>query len=77
LRCLPWARHYRTFVGYNVGGGALWGTGVTVLGYFLGQIAVVRANIELILVGIVALSVLPIAIELVRSRRRPDHASRT
>ncbi|MFR9778585.1 DedA family protein [Micromonospora sp. MS34] len=61
---------YRTFVGYNVLGGALWGTGVTVLGYFLGQIGFVRSNIEFILIGIVLLSVLPIGVQLLRSRRR-------
>jgi membrane-associated protein len=74
------AMHYRTFVGYNVIGGALWGTGVTVLGYFLGQVAFVRDHIELILIGIVVVSVLPIAIELLRSRRRasfsPDNTGR-
>ncbi|GAA2618620.1 VTT domain-containing protein [Dactylosporangium fulvum] len=62
--------HYRTFVVYNVLGGAVWGTGVTVLGYFLGQVAFVRDNIELILIGIVALSVIPIAVELLRARAR-------
>jgi membrane-associated protein len=62
--------HYRTFVLYNVIGGTLWGTGVTLLGYFLGQIAFVKSNIELILIGIVVLSVVPIGIELLRSRRR-------
>jgi membrane-associated protein len=56
--------HYRTFSVYNLIGGALWGTTVTVLGYFLGRIAFVRSNIELILIGIVALSVVPIAVEL-------------
>jgi membrane-associated protein len=61
---------YRTFVVYNVIGGVLWGTGVTVLGYFLGQIDFVRSNIEFILIGIVALSVVPIGVELLRARRR-------
>lgn len=61
---------YRTFVTYNVIGGVLWGTGVTVLGYFLGQITFVADNIEMILVGIVLLSVTPIAVELLRARRR-------
>jgi membrane-associated protein len=60
--------NYRTFVVYNVIGGVLWGTGVTVLGYFLGQIPFVKANIELILIAIVAISVVPIAIELLRAR---------
>ncbi|MET7959724.1 DedA family protein [Micromonospora zamorensis] len=61
--------HYRTFLIYNIIGGALWGVGVTVLGYFLGQIAFVKANIEIILIGIVVVSVLPIGIQLLRSRR--------
>ncbi|WP_433074981.1 DedA family protein [Dactylosporangium sp. CA-052675] len=62
--------HYRTFVLYNVIGGVLWSCGVTILGYFLGQIGFVRDNIELILIGIVVLSVVPIAIELLRARAR-------
>ncbi|AUG78144.1 membrane protein [Kitasatospora sp. MMS16-BH015] len=60
---------YRRFVRYNVLGGVLWGAGVTVLGYFLGQIAFVRDNIELILVGIVLVSAVPVAVELLRARR--------
>ena len=51
---------YRTFLLYNVIGGTLWGCGVTTLGYFLGQIAFVKNNIEFILIGI----------ELLRARRR-------
>ncbi|GAA1502243.1 VTT domain-containing protein [Dactylosporangium maewongense] len=62
--------HYRTFVLYNAVGGALWGTGVTVLGYFLGQIAFVKSNIELILIGVVVLSVVPIGVEFLRARSR-------
>jgi membrane-associated protein len=61
---------YRTFVTYNVLGGLLWGTGVTVLGYFLGQISFVKSNIEFILIAIVLVSVVPIGIQLLRSRRR-------
>lgn len=62
--------HYRTFLTYNILGGVLWGTGVTVLGYFLGQISFVKSNIEFILIAIVLISVLPIGIQLLRSRRR-------
>ncbi len=60
---------YRTFTLYNLAGGTLWGAGVTVAGYFLGQIAFVREHIDLILVAIVLVSVLPVAVELLRSRR--------
>jgi membrane-associated protein len=62
--------HYRTFLLYNIIGGVLWGCGVTILGYFLGQIPFVKNNIELILIGIVLVSVLPVAIELLRARAR-------
>lgn len=55
---------YPVFALYNVVGGVLWGAGVTYLGYLLGQIAVVRDNIDLIFLLIVAVSVLPIVIEV-------------
>ncbi|MCY1138089.1 VTT domain-containing protein [Actinoplanes sp. Pm04-4] len=61
---------YRTFLAYNLIGGTVWGCGVTILGYFLGQVAFVKSNIELILAAIVVISVLPVAVELLRSRRR-------
>jgi membrane-associated protein len=62
--------HYRTFLTFNVIGGVVWSCGVTILGYFLGQVAFVKSNIELILVGIVAISLIPVVVELVRGRRR-------
>ena len=64
---------YRTFVTYNIIGGILWGAGVVLLGYFLGQIEFVADNIEPIILLIVAISVLPIALEVLRARR--DHRS--
>ncbi|MGW4367273.1 VTT domain-containing protein [Nocardia takedensis] len=60
---------YRVFVTYNVIGGVLWGAGLTYLGYLLGQIAVVRDNIDLIFLLIVAVSVLPIVVEVVKRGR--------
>lgn len=61
--------HYRTFVTYNVIGGILWGAGVTSLGYFLGEIEAVKNNIELAALAVVAVSVLPIAIEYTKHRK--------
>ena len=60
---------YRRFLTFNVIGGLVWGAGVTALGYFLGQVEFVRANIEPIILLIVLLSVLPIAFELTRAGR--------
>ncbi|MFJ9519590.1 DedA family protein [Kitasatospora sp. NPDC101801] len=67
--------NYRTFVVYNVVGGVLWGAGVTVLGYFLGQIPFVRDNIEAILIAIVLVSVIPVVVELLRARRAAQRAA--
>jgi membrane-associated protein len=67
---------YRTFILFNLVGAAIWACGVTTLGYFLGQVAFVRSHIELILIGIVAISVIPIAVEWLRSRRRAASGNR-
>jgi membrane-associated protein len=61
--------HYSTFLRYNILGGFLWGVGVTLLGYFLGNVAVVKDNLEIAILGVVALSLIPIGIEFLRSRR--------
>jgi membrane-associated protein len=60
---------YSVFVRFNVIGGLLWGVGVTLLGYFFGQIDVVRDNIEVAIVGVVLISLLPVGIEVLRHRR--------
>jgi membrane-associated protein len=60
---------YRTFVKFNVLGGLLWGVGVTLIGYFMGNIAIVHDNLEIAILLIVAISVVPMAIEIIKSRR--------
>ena len=66
---------YRTFVAYNVVGGILWGAGVTALGYFLGQVELIAANIEVALVAIVGVSLIPVLVELYRGDRRRRRAA--
>lgn len=61
---------YRTFLTYNVIGGIAWGTGVTLAGYWLGQIDFIKKNVESILILIVLLSVVPIIIEYLRERSK-------
>ena len=52
---------YATFSVYNVAGAAIW-VGVCVMaGYLFGGIKVVRANFELVILGIIAVSLLPMA----------------
>ncbi|WP_318244013.1 DedA family protein [Oerskovia rustica] len=60
---------YRTFVVYNLIGAFVWGVGVTLLGYWLGNVQFVNDHIETILVLIVAISVIPVVIEVLRARR--------
>ena len=59
----------RTFALWNVVGGILWGTGVTLLGYFLGTIDVIGKNLEVFAVLVVLISFIPIALEVLRARR--------
>jgi membrane-associated protein len=58
-----------TFATWNVVGGILWGTGVTLLGYYLGTVDVIGKNLEVFALLVVGISVLPIALELLRARR--------
>ena len=60
---------YSHFLRFNAIGAFLWGVCVTVLGYFLGQLTFVKDNIEVILIGIVGLSLIPVAFEIWRARR--------
>ncbi|MDX6314099.1 MAG: rane-associated protein [Streptomyces sp.] len=67
---------YRAFTVFNVLGGVLWGAGVTVAGYFLGQIGFIRDHIDVVLVAIIVVSVIPAGIEALRARRRtPVHSA--
>ncbi|MCW2605529.1 MAG: DedA family protein [Frankiales bacterium] len=59
-----------TFFLWNCVGGVLWGGGVTLLGYFLGDIEFIGKNLEVFALLIVAISVLPIAFELLKARSR-------
>jgi len=60
---------YADFVRYNVVGGFVWGVGVTLLGFLFGRIEVVQNNIEVALIGVVAISLLPIVFEFLKHRR--------
>jgi membrane-associated protein len=60
----------RRYLTYSVIGGVAWAAGVTVLGYWLGQFAFVKANIEFMIIAIVIASILPMVVEIVRARRR-------
>ncbi|MEJ7707273.1 MAG: DedA family protein [Nocardioidaceae bacterium] len=63
----------RRFITYSAIGAVLWATGVTLLGYWLGQVDLLADHIDLVLVAIVLMSVAPMAIELLRARSSKRH----
>jgi membrane-associated protein len=61
---------YSTFAFYNITGGAAWVVICVGAGYLFGNIEVVKKNFELVVIGIILVSILPMVIEFIRSRRR-------
>ena len=60
--------HWRDFVVYNIIGGLTWSTLFTLLGYFFGGIPFVQKHFELLIFGIIGVSMIPTVVGLVRSR---------
>lgn len=62
---------YRRFIFYNVAGGVGWVLSMTWGGYLLGQsIPNIGSHIHIVVAVVIVLSLIPIAVELLRERRR-------
>ena len=61
--------NFRRFIVFSAIGAVLWAGGVTVLGYFLGNIEFVKKNIEVILILVILISLIPVFVEWVKHRR--------
>jgi len=59
---------YKTYILNCILGACIWVTSITFLGYFLGQIEIVKNNFEKVVLGIVMLSILPIFVKLLQSK---------
>ena len=59
---------YPRFALYNASGAVLWVASLGYAGYFFGNIAVVKDNLTLVILGIIVLSILPGVIEYLRHR---------
>ncbi len=72
------AMNYARFVWFNIFGAVLW-VGICVLaGHFFGQIEWVKKHFELVVVGIIVVSVIPIVIEVLLAKfRKPAPAAAT
>lgn len=65
---------YRYFFIYNVVGAALWVGICTILGYFFGNIPMIKENFSTVLLLIIFVSVLPAAISVVQGRLKSKKA---
>jgi membrane-associated protein len=63
------AMTYGKFLFYNVFGALLWVVGLTVAGYYFGNIPIVKQNFTLVILAIIVISVLPGVFEFIRHRR--------
>lgn len=62
--------HYRTFIGFCIAGGVFWVTGLSLAGYFFGGLEIVKNNFELVVFGIIGISLLPIVIEFAKAKMK-------
>lgn len=61
---------YPQFLRFNVIGGVVWVVGLTMLGYFFGNMPIVKEHFETVIFGIIGVSLLPIVVEVFRNRNR-------
>ena len=59
---------YQKFLRFNVIGGVAWVSGLTLLGYFFGNMSFVQKNFEVVIFGIVGLSLLPMVMEILKAK---------
>ncbi len=61
---------YPRFLLYNIMGGTFWVVAMTLLGFFFGNIPIVKENFSFVIVVIIVISILPAVIEAFRQRRQ-------
>ena len=60
--------HYGRFIRYNIIGALMWVGLLTYAGYFFGELPVVKNNFGLVVIGIIVVSVLPMAVEIAKAK---------
>lgn len=66
--------NYGTYIRFCIFGAVLWVVLITLLGFFFGNIEIVQKNFELVVFGIIGLSVLPMVYEVVKRKMRRAEA---
>jgi membrane-associated protein len=62
---------YSKFIRYNVVGGVAWVSAFLLVGYFFGNLPVVKNNFSLVILGIIVVSLIPGVITYLQSKRDP------
>ncbi|MBN8703894.1 MAG: DedA family protein [Bacteroidetes bacterium] len=62
--------NYKKFISFNLIGGAIWVVSLLFLGYFFGQIPIIKHNFEKVILLIIFLSILPMFIEIYKMRKK-------
>lgn len=60
--------HYGTFISYNIVGAFIWVTSLTLAGYFLGALPIVKENFETAIFLIIGISLIPVLFEFIKHR---------
>ena len=60
--------NYSKYIGYCVLGAVLWVPSLTLLGYFFGNMEIVKKNFELVIFGIIGFSILPMIYQFLKSK---------
>jgi membrane-associated protein len=59
---------YKKFIGYCISGAVLWVTSISTAGYFFGKLPWVQKNFELVVFGIIGISLLPIVFQAFKAK---------
>jgi membrane-associated protein len=59
---------YTAFISYNIFGGLIWVLGFTLLGYFFGNVPLVKNNFSLAIIFIIIISIIPMAYHFIKER---------
>lgn len=59
---------YSKFIVYNIVGGVVWVVGFTLLGFFFGNLPVVKSNFSLVIFGIIIVSAIPAMVEVYKAK---------
>jgi membrane-associated protein len=65
---------YSHFLTYNIVGGLVWIFSLSFLGFFFGELPIVKKNFSLVIFGIIFISILPIVWEFVKAKFFPERS---